>query len=125
MSFFKKISILCAAVQSKKLLMRRRANPPAHQVESVRVVGDLVPVGEALAFYSGFVITDLEHAYLHPENYLEHDVVDLKKVLWTGIGYCLNTPKNREFLKKYPDLDWYLPTHPDRAASLKIERSQP
>ncbi len=29
MSFFKKISILCAAVQSKKLLLRRRGEPSA------------------------------------------------------------------------------------------------
>jgi hypothetical protein len=111
MSFFKKISILCAAVQSKKLLLRTTRS--ADQ-------GPIVVLASTLPHYTPIVhlTEDLYRgrggvSTLYSSESMEGDATVLK----TPEGYCLNIPVNIKFLKAHPNLDWSLPIA-DRNARL-------
>jgi hypothetical protein len=119
MSFFKKISILCAAVQSKKLLLRRRAHPPVGPQDkglsspvygaAPEVIGTVVLANKLST--NTPIIADVKQAYLDPANaksFPRHEYAPEQPMLWTGNGYCVDNDKNFEFLKAHPDLDWSL-----------------
>ncbi len=132
MLFFKKISILCAAVQSKKLLLRRGAvasegNPanldPTHagNPDVYRPLGRLpIPPANPRKFVliplrlisdDIPVYLDIELGYFDDRYsyFLASQLRESDATVWlTGGKYWLNNDVNRDFLQDHPNLNWGL-----------------